>query len=111
MKVKDLFEMSEFNLVTPGVEGEQEITGGYSGDLLSWVMSHAQKGNLWITVQTHGNIIAIASLLELSCIIVPENITIEEDTIEKAMNENIPILQSNLNSFEIANLLYERGII
>ncbi len=110
MKVNDLYQMSEFQLITPNVEGDREITGGYCGDLLSWVMAHAQKGNLWITVQTHVNIVAIGILLELSCIIVPEDIDVEKETIEKAMEEDIAILKSQLNSFEIAKLLSERGI-
>ena len=92
------------------MKGDTEITGGYCGDLLSWVMAHAQKGNLWITVQTHVNIIAIGVLLELSCIIVPEDINVEEETIEKAIEEDIPILKSQLNAFEIAKLLSERGL-
>lgn len=110
MRVDDLYQMPEFQLVTKGVKGDKEITGGYCGDLLSWVMAHAQKGNLWITVQTHVNIVAIAALLELSCIIVPEDITIEEETIEKSIEEDIAILKSHLNSFEVAKILSERGI-
>ena len=110
MKVKDLCQMPEFKLLTPEIDTEKVITGGYCGDLLSWVMSHAQRGNAWITVQTHINIIAIATLLELSCIIVPEEIQVDQDTLNKAKEENIPILRSHLNSFEISNLLYEGGI-
>ena len=110
MKVSDLYQMSEFQLVTKGVKGDKEISGGYCGDLLSWVMAYAQKGNLWITVQTHVNIVAIAVLLELSCIIVPEDINVEEETIKKSIEEDIAILKSHLNSFDIVQLLSERGM-
>ncbi len=102
--------MSEFCSITKKMKKDQEITGGYCGDLLSWVMAHAKKGNIWITVQTHINIIAIATLLELTCIIIPENISVEKETIQKAEQEQIPILGSNLTSFEIANLLGKRGL-
>ena len=96
--------------VTEEVSLDKTITSGYCGDLLSWVMANAKKGNLWITVQTHVNIIAIATLLELSCIIIPEDIHVEPETIERAQEEDVAILKSHLNSFEIVRLLIERGL-
>ncbi len=110
MKVRDLADMGEFTLVTEEVSLDKTITSGYCGDLLSWVMANAKKGNLWITVQTHVNIIAIATLLELSCIIIPEDIHVEPETIERAQEEDVAILKSHLNSFEIVRLLIERGL-
>ena len=110
MKVRDLADMGEFTLVTEEVSLDKTITSGYCGDLLSWVMANAKKGNLWITVQTHVNIITIATLLELSCIIIPEDIHVEPETIERAQEEDVAILKSHLNSFEIVRLLIERGL-
>lgn len=97
--------------VLAGEEGlNREITGVYICDLLSWVMAHGKKGEAWITVQTHVNIIAVAALLELSCIIIPEEIEVEEETLKKADEEGIPVLQSTLSSYELAKLLYSMGI-
>lgn len=103
MKVKNLAEKLELNILTGEVGLDREIEGGYAGDLLSWVMSHGSKGNVWITVQIHSNIVAVAVLLELSCILIPENITVEQSTIDKAVSEGIPILQSKDHAFELCS--------
>ncbi|MGE5633106.1 MAG: DRTGG domain-containing protein [Caulobacteraceae bacterium] len=88
----------------------KELTGVYICDLLSWVMAHGKKGDAWITVQTHSNIIAVAALLELACIIIPEEIEVEEETLKKAEEENIPVLQAPVHAYEIAKSLYKLGI-
>ncbi len=87
-----------------------EVTGGTCCDLLSWVMAHGKKNGLWITVQTHTNIVAVASLLELSCIIIPENISVEQKTLDKAEEEGIPILSSSLSGYELSGRLFAMGI-
>lgn len=101
MKVKELADKLGMKILT-GTEGlDKEIEGGYTGDLLSWVMSHASKGDVWITVQIHVNIIAVAVLLEMAAIIVPENIPVEDSTLEKANQEGIAILQSSESAFNL----------
>lgn len=97
--------------VLAGSEGlEKEVTGVYICDLLSWVMAHGKKGDAWITVQTHSNVIAVAALLELACVIVPEDIEVEEDTLKKAENEGIAVLQSSMSAFDLAKAFYKAGI-
>lgn len=103
MKVKDLIEKLELTSLTGEVGLDREVDGGYTGDLLSWVMSHGAKGNVWITVQIHSNIVAVAVLLEFSCIIIPENIAVEQMTIDKAISEGIPVLQSSYDAFELCS--------
>lgn len=101
MKVKDLADKLGMKVLA-GEDGlDKEILGGYTGDLLSWVMSHASKGDVWVTVQIHPNIIAVAVLLEMSAIIVPESIPVESATIEKANSEGIAILQSADSAFDL----------
>lgn len=100
MKVFNLLQDKSFELVT-GEQLDNEIEGIYSGDLLSWVMSHANAQNAWCTVLTHVNIVAIASLVQLSCIIICENAQIDADTIEKAKNEKIILIKTKLNSVEV----------
>ncbi|MBZ4662645.1 MAG: AraC family transcriptional regulator [Caloramator sp.] len=110
MKVKDIVDAINFEVLA-GAEGlDREVKGVYTCDLLSWVMSHGKQNNVWITVQIHPNIIAVATLLEFSCIIIPENIDVEEATLNKANNENIPVLQSNLNAYEICIELNKLGV-
>ena len=110
MLVKSAGEKIGLKLMA-GVAGVgKELTGVYICDLLSWVMSHGKKGDAWITVQTHSNIIAVAALLELSCIIVPEDIEVPEDTLRKAEEEGIAIFQSSLSTYGLAKELYRMGI-
>lgn len=85
----------------------QKVSGGYVGDLLSDVMANSKEGNLWITRQTHQNIVAVASLKELAGIILVQGKEPEEDTIEKASKEGIPILVTDLHTFEVAGKLYK----
>lgn len=110
MKVKEVVERLNLKVASGNDGLDREVTGVYCCDLLSWVMSHASKGNIWITVQIHPNIVAVASLLELSCIIVPENIEIEGVTIEKSNQEAIPILQADVSSYELCLKLNDMGV-
>lgn len=100
--IKKLVE--ELNLeVVGGAEGlNREYSGVYISDLLSWVMAKLQPGNVWITIQTHVNIVAVALLGEAACIIIPEDAEIDENTIEKANEEGIPLLRSPLTAYELA---------
>ena len=110
MYVEDLIEKLDFKLVTKGTTLSKQITGLYYGDLLSWVMSRAKQGNAWITVQTHVNTIAVATLIEMSCIIIPESIEIDHDTINRANQEDITILSTNLDAYQIFCKIYEAGL-
>ncbi len=107
MKVKDLVE--KLNLkVLAGANGlDREIDGCYISDLLSDVMGNAQEGNIWITLQTHKNVMAVASLKEIACIILVKNLTANEDTINQSNEEGLPLLQTSLPTYEIAGKVYE----
>ncbi|MFY9297285.1 MAG: DRTGG domain-containing protein [Caldicoprobacterales bacterium] len=110
MKISDIVN----NLPGKVVIGEEfldrEIKTAYCGDLLSRVMAHGPQNGLWITVQTHTNVIAVATLLEMACVIIPEDIPIDENTIEKAVEEEIVLISSPLSAFQLAGKLYEMGI-
>lgn len=110
MLVKDVSERIGLKLLAGGTGADKELTGAYICDLLSWVMSHGKKGDAWITVQTHSNIIAVAALLELSCVIIPEEIEVSTDTLHKAEEEGIAVYQSSLSAYELAKELYLMGI-
>lgn len=86
------------------------VTGGYAGDLLSDVLAHARKGQVWITLQTHNNIVAVASAKELCGIIVVNGRTPEEATLRKAGEEHIPILVSPLSTYDLVCRLCELGV-
>lgn len=101
MNIKEFANKLNARVLTGDAGIEKEITGIYTCDLLSRVMSHAVKGDAWITVHTHINIVAVALLTEISCIILPENIPIEEQTLKKAVDEGIPILSTALDCYSI----------
>ncbi|RJP76037.1 MAG: serine kinase [Candidatus Zixiibacteriota bacterium] len=81
---------------------DRPIIGGYSGDLLSDVMAHSHAGEIWITIQTHPNIIAVASLKELGAILLANGRAPLPETLEKAEMERISVLGSPLPAFELA---------
>jgi predicted transcriptional regulator len=106
MKVSDL--VREFGLrVYSGEKGlEREVSGGYSSDLLSDVMGNADEGMIWITLQTHKNIMAIASLKDLAAVVLVRGLAPDEDTASSSNQENIPVLGTDDRAFELAGKLY-----
>jgi predicted transcriptional regulator len=97
--------------VCAGAEGlDRDVTGGYACDLLSYVMARAREGNLWITVQGHPNIVAVASLVGLSGVVVTEGAKVDPATIEKANQESIPIMTTSHTTFWVTCRLCELGI-
>ncbi|WP_253250745.1 DRTGG domain-containing protein [Orenia metallireducens] len=109
MKIKELVERLNLEVVVEG-DLEVEVTGGYASDLLSNVMARSSAGNLWLTIQGHQNIVAIAQLIELAGILVTENFSIDDDTIKKAKELEINILRSKLDTYELSGKLYQLGI-
>ena len=110
MKVSELVKQKPFVLLNESVDTNREIETGYVGDLLSWVMANAGNGCAWVTIQTHLNTIAVATLLEMACIIIPEDADVEEETIAKATEEGIPIIKTALNAYEVCTFLGNLGI-
>ena len=89
---------------------EIEVDGGYVGDLLSDVIANAQKDNVWVTIQIHPNVVGVAVLKELSAIVVAGGRQPEKATIEKAREQGVIILSSDLTSFELVGRLCSYGI-
>ena len=89
---------------------ERDVIGGYASDLLSDVLAHARKGNVWITLQIHPNIAAVASAKELCGIIIVQGRTPEAETLRKAAEEHLPIMVSPLATYELACRLGELGV-
>jgi serine kinase of HPr protein (carbohydrate metabolism regulator) len=110
MKVRDIVEKLDLKVLCGEDFIDKDTIGAYTCDLLSWVMSHGNRGNAWVTVQVHPNVVAIALLLEFSCIIIPESIDVEKVSLEKAEEEGIPILQSTENAYVICGKLTEMGL-
>ena len=86
---------------------DKEVTGAYTSDLLSDVMGNINEGNVWITLQTHKNVMAIASLRDASAVILVKGLQPDADMLEKANDEGIPVLVTELPAFEISGKLYQ----
>lgn len=87
-----------------------EVNGGYASDLLSCAMAKAQAGNVWVTLQSHPNVVAVASLANLAGIIITEGMSPDAATIEKAEGEGVPILTTELTTFTVVGRLFELGV-
>ena len=85
-------------------------TGGYASDLLSCVIAGAKPGNLWLTIQAHNNIVAVASLNELAAVIITENASPDPAVIEKANEQGVTLLVSRETTYALAGKLWEKGI-
>ena len=89
---------------------DRSISDGFVCDLLSWVMAKGDEDMAWITVQTNLNVIAVASLHDFSCVIIPENIEVPANTIAKADEEGITVLSSDKPSYELCCGLSSFGV-
>lgn len=83
-------------------DGDREVTGGYAGDLLSWVMGRVRAGDAWITIMSNRNIVAVAALADPSCVILAEGVTPDEGVAALAAEKGINILLSPDNAFTLS---------
>jgi hypothetical protein len=105
MTVKQLAERCGFELLVGGAALEKPVSGGYCGDLLSWVMGRAQNGCAWITVMGNENTIAVAVLAEVACIILAEGAALDEKAASRADENGVAVLKSEKPAFAIALLV------
>jgi len=110
MKLADLTHGLNLEVRSGHDRLDREVTGGYASDLLSDVIARAAEGDLWITLQTHVNVVAVASMKGLCGVVLVNGREPAEETIEKAQSEGIPILVSKLPAFELAGRLYRLGL-
>ena len=107
MKVKDLVDQLALTVYCGEESLDNEVKGGYVSDLLSDVMGFASEGEVWVTLQTHKNVVAIASLKDLAAIVLVKGNKPEEDTLKQAAAENIPILGTSEATFDISGKIYQ----
>lgn len=84
---------------------DKEICGCYAGDLLSWVMSHAQYGDVWITIMSNINVIAVASLTECACVVMAEGVEPDEDVLKTAREKDITVICDDRSVYELCCLV------
>ncbi len=110
MKLSQIAALLPLTLRSGAAGLENEVTGGYAADLLSCAMAAAHSGDLWITLQGHLNVIAIASLNDLAGVIVTEGKPIAGDTLARAEAEGIPVFSTDLETYQVVGRLWDMGI-
>lgn len=106
MRISELKDALSLNVCAKGAT-DREITGCYIGDMLSVVMSRAEEGDVWLTVQTNVNIAAVSVLCGVACIITVEGMVPDQETIEKAEKEDVTIFTSSETAYELAAKIKE----
>jgi len=112
MNLKEIVEKLDLKVLTNENIDLASISpmGGYTSDLLSCVMAGANPHNIWITLQAHINIVAVASLKEVAAVIITENAQPEAETLSKANDEGVILLSTSKSTFEIVGKLWEMGL-
>lgn len=107
MTIQQIADALELKVYTTSLGLENEVSGAYVSDLLSDVMGFSQEGEVWITLQSHVNVVAIASLKELSAIILVKGIVPDEAVVKKATEEGIPLLGTGEGTFATTGKLFQ----
>ncbi len=106
MKVRDIVDSLHLKVLSAPEGLEREVESCYVSDLLSDVMGNAEANHAWITIQTHKNVAAIASLKELACVILVKGNMASEETLSQSNEDGIPFLSTDMETFEVAGRLY-----
>jgi hypothetical protein len=109
MTVEQLINSADLTAISLP-DPEREICGAYIGDLLSWVMGRANENDAWITIMSNSNIIAVATLADVSCIILAEGVTPDDGVAETAKSKGVNLLSSSESAYEIAKRLSQLGL-
>ncbi len=110
MKLRDIVKILSLEIKCGKDKLDTEVKGGYVSDLLSDCLAHAKEGDIWVTLQIHPNIVAVAILKNLCGIIIINGREPEEETLKKAIEEALPIFVSELPAFEVVGRLYTLGV-
>ena len=102
MTVKDLASQMSLKNWNPEANLEVSITGGYAGDMLSWVMGQAQEGSVWITIMSNQNVAAVALMVGVSCVVLTENVNPDEALLAQAKARGLPLFTSSLSTYEFS---------
>lgn len=101
MTVSEILELTDFNIINAG-DLNRNVEKVYIGDLLSWVMSNAEPDNIWLTIMSNINIVAVATLTDVSCIILCEGVVPDNDCLNKAKEHGVTILVTDKSIYDTA---------
>jgi hypothetical protein len=86
------------------------VSAGCASDLLSDVLAHAPPGAVWVTLQAHANIVAVAGLREIAAIILVGGRRPEPEARAKAETLVLPVLSSAVSAFDTVCRLADAGV-
>jgi len=111
MTVKDFASSLELENWTPDIDLNTQITGGYAGDMLSWVMGRAKTGCVWMTIMSNQNVAAVALMADVACVVLTENVSPDDALVIQANTRGLPLFTSPLSTYELScrlgGLLYK----
>ena len=110
MRLSELVQALNLQVRSAPERLDAEVKGGYASDLMSDVIANAREGSVWVTLQTHVNIVAVAAMKELAGIILVNGREPQGETMEKGKEKKIPILVSSLPAFELIGRLHALGL-
>ena len=110
MTAEEIASALELQVLAGKEQLSRDVTGGYASDLLSCVMAGAAAGDVWVTLQAHPNVIAVADLLDLACVVVTEGTQPDKETLERAEEKQIPVMLSNATTFAVVAHLAKLGV-
>lgn len=110
MRLKDIIDELELSILCGPELLEREVSKGYASDLMSDVIAHGEGGDIWITMQIHMNVVAVAAMKEVSAVVLSGGKKPAEDVAQKAAEQNVVILGSDLPTFEIVGRIYRMGV-
>ena len=102
MTVKEFADKMNLKNWTPDASLDAAVTGGYAGDMLSWVMGRAAFGCVWMTIMSNQNVAAVAIMADVSCVVLTENVTPDEELVRQAQSRELPLFTSPLSTYELS---------
>lgn len=109
MKLNEVYQKIELTCLNH-LDEHRDVESVYIGDLLSFVMANGKENCLWLTVQRHMNVIAVAQLNDFAGIIFVQGVEPDQDVIDKATELEISLFTTSLDSYQLARLLSQLGL-
>lgn len=110
MKLREIVTKLGLEIAAGENNLDLEVTHGYVSDILSDVMAKAPRGCVWVTNQTHQNVIAIVFFKRLNAVIMAGGVEPESEALQKAIEKELPLLKSQQSAFEIVGQLFHLGV-
>ena len=110
MKLDEMVQALQLTALVPATVPSVEVSGGYASDLLSNAMGQAAPGQIWVTMQGHPNVAAVASLLNLAGVIIAGGASVAPETVQKAQANRVALFTTELPAYEVCGRLYALGV-